>query len=62
MMTVYVKAETILEQVRWEMKYSSKLRTDERIRRLTRLEGMFSLINLDEKVAVDEELYEFLGL
>ena len=62
MMTVYVKAETVLDQVRWEMKSSKAIRSDERMSRLRRLEGMFGLVNLDEKVAVDEELYDFLNL
>lgn len=62
MMTVYVKAETVLDQVRWEMKTSESIRSSERMSRLRRLEGMFRLINLDEKVAVDEELYDFLNL
>ena len=61
MLIVYVKAETVLDQVRWEMKFSSSIRSDERMSRLRRLEGMFGLINLDEKVAVDEELYDFLN-
>lgn len=62
MMTVYVKAETVLDQVRWEMKSAKAIRSDERMGRLRRLEGMFGLVNLDEKVAVDEELYDFINL
>lgn len=62
MMTVYVRAQVVLDQVRLGMKCSAKTRTEVRMNRLRRLESMISLIDLDEKVAVDEELYEFLSL
>jgi hypothetical protein len=61
MMTVYVSAQVVLDQVRLGMKCAIKPRTEVRMNCLRRLEGMLSLIDMDEKVAVDEELYEFLG-
>ena len=60
MMTIFVKAEVIREQVKLQLKYSKG--DDQRMNRLTNLVSMFTYINIDEKVAVDEELFKFLQM
>lgn len=60
MMTIFVKAEVIREQIKLQLKYCKG--DDQHMNRLSTLDSMFSYINIDEKVAVDEELFKFLQM
>lgn len=61
MLTVYLTAEYILTSVNYTLNYTYP-RTDELITRMELLKRMLMSVPPEQLVAVDEELFKFLGL